>query len=52
MTNPQTETKTPAQEFADWLSAGPRLAKAAGVYVGITVRPTPIPQQDQERAQS
>jgi hypothetical protein len=34
--------QTPAQEFADWISDGPRLAKAAGVYVGITVRPLPI----------
>jgi hypothetical protein len=27
----------PAQAFSAWLNAGPRLAKAAGVYVGITV---------------
>lgn len=27
-----------ARAFADWCNAGPALAKAAGVYVGITVR--------------
>lgn len=27
----------PSAVFAEWVSQGPKLAKAAGVYVGITV---------------
>ena len=27
----------PAAKFAEWVGEGPKLAKAAGVYVGITV---------------
>jgi len=30
-------TSTPSQRLADWIGEGPKLAKAAGVYVGITV---------------
>ena len=33
--------KTPADRFARWLEAGPRLAAAAGCYVGIKVTSTP-----------
>lgn len=32
---------TPQERFARWLEAGPRLAKAANCYVGITVTDTP-----------
>lgn len=28
---------TPAEEFAKWLEQGPKLAKAAGLYVAIKV---------------
>lgn len=30
-----------AKQFAAWLNAGPKLAKAAGCYVGIKVTPAP-----------
>ena len=33
--------KAPADRFARWLEAGPRLAAAAGCYVGIKVTSTP-----------
>lgn len=33
--------QTPAEAFAKWLDAGPKLAKAAGCYVGIKVSTAP-----------
>lgn len=32
----------PSAVFAAWISEGPKLAKAAGVYVGITVSDGPL----------
>lgn len=34
----------PSAAFSAWISEGPKLAKAAGVYVGITVSDGPISQ--------
>ncbi len=34
---------SPAEQFAKWLEDGPRLAKAAGCYVGIKVTNLPSP---------
>jgi len=36
---------TPAERFACWLENGPKLAKAAGVYVGIKVTNPPTPTE-------
>jgi hypothetical protein len=33
---------SPSEQFAKWLEVGPKLAKAAGCYVGITVSPAPL----------
>ena len=35
------QSPTPAELFAEWLAQGPRLAKAAGCYVAITVTEAP-----------
>ncbi|MCZ3377480.1 hypothetical protein [Rhizobium sp. AG207R] len=35
--------KSPAEQFARWLEDGPKLAKAAGCYVGIKVTNLPAP---------
>ena len=32
----------PSKAFSAWLAEGPKLAKAAGVYVGITVSDGPL----------
>lgn len=40
---PQVEAD-PSAVFSAWISKGPKLAKAAGVYVGITVSDGPLSQ--------
>lgn len=42
---PDEDGKTAAERFADWLNQGPKLAKAAGLYVGIKVTPAPLPTE-------
>lgn len=37
------EGESPQEKFSRWLNDGPKLAKAAGVYVGISVKPLPGP---------
>lgn len=37
----EAEEKTASELFARWLEAGPKLAKAAGCYVGIRVSDLP-----------
>lgn len=34
---PTTDDKSAAERFAEWLNKGPKLAAAAGCYVGIKV---------------
>lgn len=36
-TAPGGLVRTPAEQFAQWLELGPKLAKAAGCYVAIKV---------------
>lgn len=37
---------TPTERFARWLEDGPKLAKSAGCYVGITVSASPSLSQE------
>lgn len=43
------QTHSPQEQFSQWLQDGPKLAKAAGVYVGISVKPLSGSQTKEDR---